>query len=148
MKRIAIFYAAIVILALTILAIEAHPQAAPKPQSATVQIKQGDNLSKPSTATAPDTVTPKESTDTLKLELALEKEKDIQLQASALQSQAMQQIEPQVAPLRTEYAKQDEIVKDEMEKVKKAEGYGPDTNLDRNPNSPTFGKWVKAAPKK
>ena len=86
----------------------------------------------------------KETTDSLRLQLALEKEKAIGLQAQALQTQAMQQIEPQVAPLREDYKKQDAIVTESEAKVRKENDLPPSVYLDRSPQSPTFGKWVKS----
>jgi hypothetical protein len=93
---------------------------------------------------AADVVEVKETTASLKLQLALEKEKAIGLQAQALQTQAMQQIEPQLAPLRDDYKKQDATITAAEAVVRKENDLPPSVYLDRSPQSPTFGKWVKS----
>jgi hypothetical protein len=98
-------------------------------------------------APKPDTVSPKETVDSLKLQLALERQKAVQQQAQDLQTQAMQSIEPKMQPLRNEFMEQSKVAADEMEKVRKENNFGPDVNLDQNLNSPTFGKWVKTEKK-
>ena len=86
----------------------------------------------------------KETPDSLKLQLALQTEKSITLQAQVLQNQAMQQIEPQMAPLKADYQKQDAVIAATEEIVRKENGLPPNVSLDRSPQSPTFGKWIKA----
>jgi hypothetical protein len=99
----------------------------------------------------PSELTPKESEDNLKLQLALQTEKSITLEATNIQKS----IEPQIEPLRQQYAEQEAIVAKESDAVRKDNGWGQDAQIDRNPNSPTFGKWIKketppapSAPKK
>lgn len=95
---------------------------------------------------AADIVTPKESVDSLKLQLALEKQKSVQTEAQSLQQQAMQAIEPRMVPLRSEFQSQAAISKKEEDLVRKENGWGPDIVLDQNFASPNFGLWVKQKP--
>jgi hypothetical protein len=92
---------------------------------------------------AADIVMPKETVDSLKLQLALTKQKSIQTEAQALQQQAMQAIEPRMVPLRTEFQTQAAASKAEEEKVRHENGFGPDIQLDQNFASPNFGQWVR-----
>lgn len=83
---------------------------------------------------------PKESVSALKLQLALQTEKSLALQAQTIQ----QSIEPQMAPLRQQYSVQEPIISQEVEAVKKENGWGSEVSVDRNPQSPNYGKFVKA----
>lgn len=93
-------------------------------------------------------LTPKETTESVKLQLAMEKEKTLQLQYQVVQAK----IEPELAPLRQQYADQEKQVLTATEVVKKENGWGDDVVLDKNPQSATFGKFIheakKAEPKK
>lgn len=95
---------------------------------------------------APDAVTPKETLDSVKLELALEKQQKLSADAQSLQTQAMQAIEPRMVPLRAEYQKQIAAAKAEEDIVRKENGWGPDIKLDSTLGSPTFGSWIKIKP--
>lgn len=100
----------------------------------------------PAAAPAPppaDIVTPKESVDSLKLQLAMEKQKRVQTDAQALQQQAAQAIEPRMVPLRAEYQEQLKVAQEEEQKVRKENGWGPDIVLDQAIGSTTYGQWVK-----
>ena len=98
----------------------------------------------PAAPKPPDTVQPKESVASLKLALALEKQKGVQDQAQALQQQAMQAIEPRMVPLRAEFQNQTKIATEEEQAVRRENGWGPDIVLDQNLTSPTFGQWIKS----
>lgn len=115
----------------------------------TAQTKKTEPKAKPAPplivkpAPAPIVVPAPETMDSLKLQLALSREHSLALSFSELQQRAMQQIEPQLGPLRAQYAAQERIVIQEEQLVRKANKFGPDIVLDRNPGSPTFGEWIK-----
>lgn len=95
----------------------------------------------------PGEVKPTKTMDSMELDLALARMQKLQLQAQMLQQNAtnaaLQQIEPQLAPLRKDFSDEAKIVTDEMAKVKAENKYGSDVALDQNVQSPTFGKWIK-----
>lgn len=83
-------------------------------------------------------LTPKETTESVKLQLAMEKEKSLQLEYQVVQAK----IEPELVPLRQQYAAQEQEVLRVTEVVKKENGWGADVILDKTPG-PTFGKFIK-----
>lgn len=83
-------------------------------------------------------LTPKETPESLKLQLAVEKQKSLQLQYQVIQAK----IEPELAPLRVEFQKQEKAMAAESEAVKRQNGWGADVVLDQNPSSATFGTFI------
>lgn len=99
----------------------------------------------PAKSPAPPTiheVTPKESVETVKLQLALEKQKSIQLQAQLVQKS----IDPLLAPLQQQYNEQEAAIKAQEEAIRKENGWGPEVSIDRNPQSSSYGKFIKTEP--
>lgn len=118
-----------------------HSKAKPAPPASTPPAAKPADAPKP--VPTADVVVPKESVDSLKLQLAMEKEKSIQEQAQSLQQQAMQAIEPRMVPLRADYQAQLKAATEEEDKVRKENGWGPDIVLDQSIGSSTYGMWIK-----
>jgi hypothetical protein len=87
------------------------------------------------------TITPKETINSVKLESALKDEKALSAEAQNTQTN----FKEMMAKFQSDYAVDQRAVDTLSEEVRKENGWGAEYVVDRNPQSPTFGKWVKNA---
>jgi hypothetical protein len=78
-------------------------------------------------------------TDSTPVQLAFEKQKNLQLQSQLLQ----EQFQKQLADMQKQFGVQEQLITDWIVKTKHANGFGDDVTYDREQN-----KWFKTAKQK